>query len=138
MPIEPETAPEPEAKPVARRSRPKKETAPKSASQAEEKKTQESKPVEKPAAVQQPAEPIHYAVDPMEAFENQTKQQSKKEFDWSQFDDDEMEETSTPDQVRTVHSNEPAFSGSAGTAASTESAKVTSTSSSKSASTLWP
>ena len=98
------------------------------------KKTEAPKP--QPAQKQAPAqqksvsEPIEYAVDPMEAFAKQTAQKPKKEFDWSQFDDDEMEETSTPDQVRTVHSNEPAFSGSAGTAASTESAKVTSTSSS--------
>lgn len=98
------------------------------------KKTEAPKPqpTQKQAPAQQKSvsEPIEYAVDPMEAFAKQTAQKPKKDFDWSQFDDDEMEETSTSDQVRTVHSNEPAFSGSAGTAASTESAKVTSTSSS--------
>ena len=98
------------------------------------KKTEAPKPqpTQKQAPAQQKSvsEPIEYAVDPMEAFAKQTAQKPKKEFDWSQFDDDEMEETSTPDQVRTVHSNEPAFSGAAGTAASTEFAKVTSTSSS--------
>lgn len=116
---------------------PKKVETPKPKAQPQAKKepakTQsQPKPAEKPAPVTQKtvSEPIEYAVDPMEAFANQTKQQPKKEFDWSQFDDDDMEETSTPDQVRTVHSNEPAFSGAAGTAASTESAKVTSTSSS--------
>lgn len=101
-------------------SQPKKETA----------KTQPAqKPVEKPAAVQQPAEPIQYAVDPMEAFANQTKQQPKKEFDWSQFDDDEPVETSTASQSQAVKTNTPAFTGSAGTAATAESSKVTSTSS---------
>lgn len=98
------------------------------------KKTEAPKPqpTQKQAPAQQKSvsEPIEYAVDPMDAFAKQTAQKPKKDFDWSQFDDDEVEETSTPDQVRTVHSNEPAFSGSAGTAASTESAKVTSTSSS--------
>ena len=99
---------------------PKKETA----------KTQPAqKPVEKPAAVQQPAEPIQYAVDPMEAFANQTKQQPKKEFDWSQFDDDEPVDTSTASQSQAVQTNTPAFTGSAGTAATAESSKVTSTSS---------
>ena len=73
--------------------------------------------------------PVTYAVDPMEAFENQTKQQSKKEFDWSQFDDDESAETSTAAQTKTVQNNAPAFSGSAGTAATADSSKVTSSAS---------
>ncbi len=68
----------------------------------------------------------------MEAFENQTKQQSKKEFDWSQFDDDEPAETSTAAQTKTVQNNAPAFSGSAGTAATADSSKVTSSASNSS------
>ena len=65
----------------------------------------------------------------MEAFAAQTKQQPKKEVDWdAMFADDEPEETQTT-HSKTVQNNEPAFSGSAGTAASVDSAKVTSSSS---------
>ncbi|MCR5061897.1 MAG: hypothetical protein K6A89_01295 [Treponema sp.] len=90
--------------------------------------TQSSKPAPQ-KKVSEPVEQVLYQ-DPMEAFAQQTKQQSKKEFDWSQFDEDEAEEASIQNQVKTVQNNEPAFSGSAGTAASTESAKITSSSSS--------
>lgn len=91
--------------------------------------------VEKPATKPAPApqktvsEPIEYAVDPMEAFAAQTAKKTKQEFDWSQFDDDEPAETSISTQSRTVQNNAPAFSGSAGTAATSDSSKVTSTSS---------
>lgn len=107
--------PKPKAQP-----QPKKESA---------KKQAAAKPVEKPAAVQKAAEPVQYALDPMEAFANQTKQMPKKDFDWSQFDDDESDETAAASSAKTVQNNEPAFSGSAGTAASSDSAKVTSSSS---------
>lgn len=90
--------------------------------------TQSSKPAPQ-KKVSEPVEQVLYQ-DPMEAFAQQTKQQSKKEFDWSQFDEDEAEEAPIQNQVKTVQNNEPAFSGSAGTAASTESAKITSSSSS--------
>ncbi|MCR4947845.1 MAG: hypothetical protein K6A15_01680 [Treponema sp.] len=123
-------APAPKVEKTVQKTVEKKAETPKPAP----KKTEAPKPqpTQKQAPAQQKSvsEPIEYAVDPMEAFAKQTAQKPKKEFDWAQFDDDEVEETSTPDQVRTVHSNEPVFSGSAGTAASTESAKVTSTSSS--------
>ena len=97
-----------------------------------EKKTEAPKTQTQP---QKPAEPVKYAVDPMEAFAQQTKQQPKKEFDWSQFDDEEPAETQTSDTVKTVQSNLPAFSGSAGTAASTADQKVTSTSTSNTSKT---
>ncbi len=106
--------PKPKAQP---QTQPKKEAA----------KTQAQ---QKPAATQKPAEPVTYAVDPMEAFANQTKQQPKKEFDWSQFDDDEPAELSTSNQVKTVQNNTPAFSGTAGTTAATSDSKMTSTSTS--------
>lgn len=89
----------------------------------------EKKSAEKPVPQKTVSEPIEYAVDPMEAFAAQTAQKQKKDFDWSQFDDDEPAESSTSSQVKTVQNNEPAFSGSAGTAASVDSTKVTSSSS---------
>lgn len=89
----------------------------------------EKKSVPKPVPQKTVSEPIEYAVDPMEAFAAQTAQKQKKDFDWSQFDDDEPAESSTSSQVKTVQNNEPAFSGSAGTAASVDSTKVTSSSS---------
>ena len=108
--------------------KPKAQTPPKK----EPAKTQPAqKPVEKPAAVQKPAEPVQYAVDPMEAFANQTKQQPKKAVDWdAMFGDDEAEDTSSSSQVKTVQNNTPAFSGSAATAATSSEQKVTSSSSS--------
>jgi hypothetical protein len=81
-----------------------------------------------PAAKTEVAEPIQYAVDPMEAFAAQTAKKQKQEFDWSQFDD-EPANTSTVSQAQTVQNNTPAFTGSAGTAATSDSSKVTSTSS---------
>ena len=89
----------------------------------------EKKSVPKPVPQKTVSEPIEYAVDPMEAFAAQTAQKQKKDFDWSQFDDDEPAESSTSSQVKTVQNNEPAFSGSAGTATSVDSTKVTSSSS---------
>jgi hypothetical protein len=66
----------------------------------------------------------------MEAFANQTKQQPKKNVDWdAMFADDEPEETNESAQTRTVQNNAPAFSGSAGTAAASDSSKITSTNS---------
>ena len=133
----PAPAPEPVQKTVETPA-PKKVETPKPKAQPQPKKetpkTQTNpKPAEKPAAQQKPAEPVTYAVDPMEAFAAQTKQQPKKEFDWSQFDDDE-EEASVSTPVKTVQNNEPAFSGSAGTAASSTESKVTSSSTSSSTS----
>ena len=75
----------------------------------------EPKPQTKPLKSAKPKEvPVTYAVDPMEAFANQTKQQPRKEFDWSQFDDEEAEETSSSNQVKTVQNTEPVMSGFAG------------------------
>lgn len=117
---------------------PKKVEAPKPKSQPQAKKepakTQSQqkpaeKPVPAPAAQKTESEPIEYAKDPMEAFAAQTAKKTKQEFDWSQFDDDEAEETTTATPNKTVQNNSPAFSGSAGTAATSDSSKVTSTSS---------
>ena len=125
--------PAPKSEPVKKtveQPAPKKSETPKPKTQPKKEpaKTQ-SQP--KPAATPKSVEPIEYAVDPMEAFANQTKQQPKKDFDWSSLDDDEPAESSIPNQVRTVQNNTPAFSGSAGSAASTSDSKQTSTSSNK-------
>ena len=124
QPVVETPAPAPKAEPVQKTvetPKPKTQTQPKPASAA--------KPA--PAPQQTMSEPIEYAVDPMEAFAAQTAKKTKQDFDWSQFDDDdEPAETTTSTQSRTVQNNEPAFSGSAGTAATEDSSKVTSTSSS--------
>ena len=114
----PASVPVKETKPA-----PVKETKP--AAKPVEKKTEPSKTQ---TQTPKPSEPVKYAVDPMEAFAQQTKQQPKKDFDWSQFDDEEPAEATATNQVKTVQSNVPAFSGSAGTAASDTEQKVTSTS----------
>ena len=108
--------PKPKAQP---KPEPKKE-APKTQTQ----KTQTPAPAKKA----EPVEQVLYQ-DPMEAFNNQTKQQPKKEFDWSQFDD-EPAETQTASPVKTVQSKEPAFSGTAGTSSNASTEKVTSSTSS--------
>ena len=128
QPIVETPAPKAEPAPVKDTQKPKAQTQPKK----EPAKTQsQPKPAEKPAPVTQKtvSEPIEYAVDPMEAFAAQTAKKTKQEFDWSQFDDDEPAETTTSTQSRTVQNNAPAFSGSAGTAAASDSSKITSTNS---------
>ena len=109
--------------------------APKKADTPKPKAQTQSKKEVAPAPQKTVSEPIEYAVDPMEVFAAQTAKKPKQDFDWSQFDDDEPEETQTRTQTKTVQNNEPAFSGSAGTAASVDSAKVTSSSSSGSTKT---
>ena len=131
----PAPAPEPVKKTVETPA-PKKVETPKPKAQTQPKKepaktTTTQKPAAKPAATQKPAEPVQYAVDPMEAFAQQTKQQQKKAVDWdAMFGDDEPDESSASNQVKTVQNNTPAFSGSAGTAAATSDTKQTSTSTS--------
>ena len=124
-------APKPEpVKKTVETPAPKKVETPKPKTQTQPKKEPaKASTTSKPAATQKPAEPVEYALDPMEAFAKQTKQTAKKEFDWSSFDDDE-EETSATTPVKTVQSDAPAFSGSAGTAASSSDSKVTSSSNS--------
>lgn len=138
QPVVETPAPKAESVPVvekpATKPAPKKVETPKTKAQPKKEpaKTQtQPKPAEKPAPAPQKtvSEPIEYAVDPMEAFAAQTAKKTKQEFDWSQFDDDEPAETSISTQSRTVQNNAPAFSGSAGTAATSDSSKVTSTSS---------
>ncbi len=127
----PAPAPEPVKKTVETPA-PKKTETPKPKAQPQPKKEPaKTQSTPKPVPAPKPAEPVEYAIDPMEAFAQQTKQQPKKEFDWSSFDDDEPVESSTSNQVNTVQSNTPAFSGSAGTAASSSDTKQTSTSASK-------
>ncbi len=138
-PVVEATAPAPKAEPVQKAVEtpaPKKVETPKPKAQTQPKKepakTQtQPKPAAKPAPAPQKtvSEPIEYAIDPMEAFAAQTAKKPKQEFDWSQFDDDEPAEISTSTPVKTVQNNAPAFSGSAGTAATADSSKVTSTSS---------
>lgn len=123
----PEPTPKSEVLPVKESLKPVETPKPKA-------QTQPKKEVA-PAPQKTVSEPIEYAVDPMEAFAAQTAKKPKQDFDWSQFDDDEPEETQTRTQTKTVQNNEPAFSGSAGTAASVDSAKVTSSSSSGSTKT---
>ena len=127
----PAPAPEPVKKTVETPA-PKKTETPKPKAQPQPKKEPaKTQSTPKPVPAPKPAETVEYAIDPMEAFAQQTKQQPKKEFDWSSFDDDEPVESSTSNQVNTVQSNTPAFSGSAGTAASSSDTKQTSTSASK-------
>lgn len=101
-------------------------------------KKPEPKPVQKteakPAvtkttpAVTEPVE--EYAVDPMEAFARQTQKKTKKEFDWSMFDDEAAEEVSSSSEpVKKIQNDEPLFSGSAAAAAESSSQTVTSSSS---------
>lgn len=124
QPVVETPAPAPKAEPVQ-----KTVETPKPKTQTQPKPSSAAKPA--PAPQQTMSEPIEYAVDPMEAFAAQTAKKTKQDFDWSQFDDDdEPAETTTSTQSRTVQNNEPAFSGSAGTAATEDSSKVTSTSSS--------
>ena len=79
-------------------------------------------------AVTEPVE--EYAVDPMEAFARQTQKKTKKEFDWSMFDDEPAEEVSSSSEpVKKIQNNEPLFSGSAAAAAESSSQTVTSSSS---------
>lgn len=109
----------------------KKVEIPKSKAEPSKTKTQTS---QKPAAsktVPAPkvSEPVTYALDPMEAFANQTKQQPKKEFDWSLLDDDTPSETETSNQVKTVQNTKPSFSGNAGAAETQSNSKLTSQSS---------
>ena len=127
-PVVKETPPAP--KPVEKKvETPKPKPQPKPEPKKESPKTQTQKTqTPAPAKKVEPVEPIEYAVDPMEAFAQQTKKQPKKEFDWSQFDD-EPAETQTSNQVKTVQNKEPAFSGTAGTSTPTADQKVTSTSS---------
>jgi len=120
-PVEKAPAPKPveKAKPVEKKPEPKpvQKTEP-----APAKKTEP-----KPAV----SEPIEYAVDPMEAFAQQTQKKPKKEFDWSQFEDDApaTETSSRTEPVKRVQNDEPLFSGSAATVAETSTQAVTSSSS---------
>ncbi len=108
--------------PPAPKNEPVQKTVEKPAAKPVEKKTLKAA---KPKEV-----PVTYAVDPMEAFENQTKQQPKKAVDWDAMFDDDTEESSDSAQAKTVQNNVPAFSGSAGEAAKSENTKVTSSSTS--------
>ena len=122
-----ETPPAP--KPVEKKvETPKTKAQPKPEPKKEAPKTQTQKTqTPAPAKKAEPVEQVLYQ-DPMEAFNNQTKKQAKKDFDWSQFDD-EPAETQTASQSKMVTTTEPAFSGTAGTSAATTDQKVTSTSS---------
>ena len=87
------------------------------------------KPQPKPAPAPVPvqSEPIEYAVDPMEAFAQQTKKQPKQEFNWDMFDDDATEtSSSSSSQSVAVKNDAPAFEGSAGQAAIAKSPNLTS------------
>lgn len=87
-------------------------------------KAETPKPAPAPAPVQE--SPIEYAVDPMEAFAQQTKKQPKQEFNWDMFDDDAAEVSSSSSQSASVVNSVPSFEGSAGTAASEKSPNLTS------------
>lgn len=123
-----ETPPAPAVK-ESQKPAPKKVETPKQTA----KKTETPKPQPKqntkstPVQNSEPVEQVLYQ-DPMEAFANQTKQQTRKEVDWDAMFDDEPSATSTTSQSQTVQNNAPAFSDIAGTAAATDSQKVTSTS----------
>ena len=118
------------------------QTAKKSAAAAnsvEQKPAQKAVEIQKPSTQQkkqtqtapasvpktQSVEPIQYAVDPMEAFANQTKKQNNKDFDWSVFDEDESPDFQETKQIK-VQENTQKYSGQAGTVASETSGKITS------------
>lgn len=84
-----------------------------------------------PKAVE-PVKEIEYAEDPMEAFNKQVAKAPKKEFDWSQFDDEPAAETSSSaSSAVKPQPVESSFSGSAGTTTQTASnQRMTSSSSS--------
>ncbi len=124
----PAPAPEPVQKSLETPA-PKKAEAPKPKAPIQPKPAAKAALKPTPAPQKPASEPIEYAVDPMEAFAAQTAKKAKQDFDWSQFDDDEPTEASTSNPIHTVQNNGPDFSGSAGTAAASDSSKVTSTSS---------
>lgn len=114
---------------------PKKAETPKPKATTQPKKepakaqTQPKQP-EKTAAVQKPAEPVYAkTVEELmaEQFSSKSKEDKMKDFD-KMFDDDEPEETPASQQTNKVHNTAPAISGTAGTAAASDSSKVTSTS----------
>ncbi|MCR4579997.1 MAG: hypothetical protein K5681_06605 [Treponema sp.] len=132
---EPVTAAKAKAEPVVEKPKPaaKPKAVEKAAAKPKpaptpKKETPKPAPVEKaaPAPVAAPEEPIEYALDPMEAFAQQTKKQPKQEFDWSMFEDEATEVESTSSQTNKVSNNTAAFEGSAGSAAASESKPLTS------------
>lgn len=126
-PVVKETPPAPKPKVETPKPKPQPKQEPKKeAPKAQTQKTQTPAPANKV----EPVEPIEYAVDPMEAFAAQTNKKPKKEVNWDEmFADDEPSETSSSNQVKTVTNNEPAFSGTAGTADPVAEQKVTSSTS---------
>lgn len=120
---------------VVEASKPKAQPKPAEPKKVEPKKTetvQKTQPKPAPAAKSTPVpapvqeSPIEYAVDPMEAFAQQTKKQPKQEFNWDMFDDDAAEVSSSSSQSASVVNSVPSFEGSAGTAASEKSPNLTS------------
>ena len=69
-----------------------------------------------PAAKSQNAEAstTEYALDPMEAFNRQTAKKTAKEFDWSQFEEADLEENQTFSDSSKVLSKDSGFEGQAG------------------------
>ena len=124
-----------EAPKVVEAPKPKPQPKPAEPKKVEPKKTetvQKTQPKPAPAAKSTPVpapvqeSPIEYAVDPMEAFAQQTKKQPKQEFNWDMFDDDAAEVSSSSSQSASVVNSVPSFEGSAGTAASEKSPNLTS------------
>lgn len=111
------------AKPAVKKPEPAK-TAPKSAAKKPEpaKTAPKTAPASAPAKTQPAVEPVEYAVDPMEAFNQQVakkhKQISNDKFD-SLFDADPVEPSPSSSQSQTVKPVENSFSGSAGTVGDT-------------------
>ncbi len=123
-PVVKETPPAPKPKVETPKPKPQPKPEPKKeAPKTQTQKTQTPAPAKKAA----PAEPIEYAVDPMEAFAQQTNKKPKKEVDWdAMFADDEPAKTQAASQTKTVTTKEPAFSGTAGTSSTAATEKVTS------------
>ena len=94
---------------------PKKVETPKPKAQTQPKKeTAKSTTTPKPAATPKQTETdnVIYTGDVMEQFNSIQKSKPKQDFDWSQFDDDEPEESSTTTQTKTVQNNALALTGS--------------------------
>lgn len=128
----PAPAPSPKSNPAPKPVEKKVETpAPKKTEtpkpKAQQQKTETPKTTPAPVQKSEPVEQVLYQ-DPMEAFANQTKQQPKKEFDWSKLDGDEVETEDAKDNQRIVESQS-TIEGAAGIATTTPNKNLTSTSS---------
>lgn len=128
----------PSAAPAEKAQPQKEESAPAEKAQAQKEKSapvEKAKSQPKAASAKQPAStpkqteaPVEYAMDMSDFSFNNSKAQSKKEFDWSQFDDSPSQESFSSAANYVAGSN--SFEGSAGTTASSNTKQTSSSSTS--------